>query len=78
MTVLSVDQIISLTMLNDPDIAVRALDNAIPSITRKILLAAEERREAVDWSTFRLEVDPTQPPFPSLATIRTRTNTKPA
>lgn len=78
MTVLSIDQIISLTMLEDPDIAVRALDNAIPTITRKILIAAQQRGEAVDWSTFRLEVDPTQPQFASLATIRTRTNTKPA
>lgn len=73
MSILSIDQVVSLSLLNDPELAVRMLDYSIPSIMRKIVQAAADEGLAVDWSSFHLHVDPTDPPFPGTATIRTRT-----
>jgi hypothetical protein len=76
MSILSIDQVVSLSMLNDPEYAVRMLDHSIPSTMRKIVQAAADQGEEVDWSTFSLTVDPDDPPFPGTATIRTITRTR--
>lgn len=70
------DQVVALSVMNDPELAQRALGYAVPNVLSKLAQSAADQGLTVDWTTFSLTVDAANAPFPETATIRTTTRTR--